>query len=111
MRQSVKKEETDLAELHRLLGRNVRRLTDAAWSRVRTASERCLQEGRGTVFVVVPDQYTMTAERELLRTLDNSVLLPVQVVSFKRLASLVTGQPGGGAGRVLSGSGKHALMR
>ena len=111
MRQSVKKEETDLAELHRLLGRNVRRLTDAAWSRVRTASERYLQEGRGTVFVVVPDQYTMTAERELLRTLDNSVLLPVQVVSFKRLASLVTGQTGGGAGRVLSGSGKHALMR
>lgn len=100
-----------MAELHRVLGRNVKKLTEAAWSRVRTASERCLRERRGTVFVVVPDQYTMTAERELLRALEEPKLLPVQVVSFKRLSSLVAEKTGGGAGRVLSGSGKHALMR
>ena len=45
-------------------------------------------------FFIVPDQYTLTAERFLLAAVGEKALRNIRVVSFKRLASLSFSEKG-----------------
>ena len=50
-----------------------------------------LDENRKLI-LIVPDQYTFTTENNVLREIGEAAFLKVQVLSFKKMASIVFGK-------------------
>ncbi len=62
-------------------------------------------------FVIVPEQFTMQTQRELVRRQERHGIMNVDVVSFQRLAYRVFDELGAGGTRVLGEIGKNLLLR
>lgn len=64
-----------------------------------------------TFFVLVPEQFTMQAQRELVKRQENHSIMNVDVVSFPRLAYRIFDELGMGNVKVLEETGKNLLLR
>ncbi|MHB1314858.1 MAG: PD-(D/E)XK nuclease family protein [Christensenellales bacterium] len=79
-------------------------------TRLHKEVKRMAEEGRN-VFVIVPDQYTLEAERDLFAALDTNSLLTVEVLSFPRLAERVISACGPRVRRRIDSHGLSMLVR
>ena len=64
-----------------------------------------------TFFVLVPEQFTMQTQRELVRRQENNSIMNVDVVSFPRLAYRIFDELGMGSLSILEETGKNLLLR
>ncbi len=64
-----------------------------------------------TFFVLVPEQFTMQTQRELVRRQENNSIMYVDVVSFPRLAYRIFDELGMGDLSILEETGKNLLLR
>ena len=64
----------------------------------------------GRTLILVPDQYTLEAEREAFRHLGVSALMDVEILSPSRLGSHVLKELGGGRRRFIDKYGRHMLL-
>lgn len=62
-------------------------------------------------FVVVPEQFTMQTQRELVKRQENHSIMNVDVVSFNRLAYRIFDELGLGSMKVLEETGKNLVLR
>lgn len=78
----------------------------------------CMQEIRSALeeqekrplILVVPEQYSMQAERDLVKSVPRGGAIDAQVLSFRRMAYRVFGEVGGFTRRHISSSGKSMLI-
>ena len=61
-------------------------------------------------FLIVPEQFTIQAERRLLEKIPGGGLLDNEVLSFRRMAYRVFSRFGGPANPVLHRAGRHMLL-
>lgn len=77
--------------------------------------QRVLEESKAhpekTYFVLVPEQFTMQAQRELVLRQERNSIMNVDVVSFPRLAYRVFDELGMGDIHILEETGKNLLLR
>ncbi len=64
----------------------------------------------GETKVIVPDQYTLAAERQALSRLGAKVLLDIEITSFSRLGSSVLAETGGNDKVFIDKYGRHILL-
>lgn len=64
-----------------------------------------------TYYVLVPEQFTMASQRELVRRQKNHAILNVDVLSFQRLAYRVFEELGKDAMQVLEDTGKNLILQ
>ncbi len=62
-------------------------------------------------FVIVPEQFNMQTQRDLVRYSDHRGILNVDIVSFPRLADYVFAETGTDPGEVLTDTGKNLILR
>lgn len=62
-------------------------------------------------FVVVPEQFTMQTQREMVQRQENHSIMNIDVVSFNRLAYRIFDELGMGNIRVLEETGKNLVLR
>ncbi len=67
-------------------------------------------EGEGRQTLIVPDQYSHEAERELCRVCGDGISLHAEVLSFSRLCSRVLSETGGCPGTALDDGGRILVM-
>ncbi len=60
--------------------------------------------------LIVPDQYTLEAEKDLLAHLGRKGLLGIEVLSFSRLGSRILDEAGGGKRPMIDRYGRHMLL-
>lgn len=77
----------------------------------RNLLEQSKAERDKTFFVLVPEQFTMQTQRELVRRQENHSIMNVDVVSFPRLAYRVFDELGMGNLSILEETGKNLLLR
>lgn len=70
-----------------------------------------IAESGGTVFILVPEQYSMYAEHELLTRLGLSAQSRIRVLTFSRLAGLVFARKGPLRMKYIDKAGKYMLMQ
>lgn len=70
-----------------------------------------MENPRGRYLVVVPEQFTMETQRELVRLHPAGGILNIDVLSFQRLAYRVFEETGTDQGAVLTETGKNLLLR
>ncbi len=92
--------------LRLVLGRAKTGKTAAVMEEIRA---RCAHGMRGAV-LLVPEQYSHEAERELLRVCGDSLSLYAEVLSFTRLASRVESELGYGSHRTLDKGGRALCL-
>ncbi|MCD8239798.1 MAG: ATP-dependent nuclease subunit B, partial [Oscillospiraceae bacterium] len=92
--------------LRLVLGRAKTGKTAAVMEEIRA---RCAHGTRGAV-LLVPEQYSHEAERELLRVCGDSLSLYAEVLSFTRLASRVESELGYGSHRTLDKGGRALCL-
>ena len=68
-------------------------------------------EGGAPCFMIVPEQYTLQAERDIIAALGLEGLLGIEVLSFSRLAHRVFSLSGGPARPVIDATGRAMLVR
>ncbi len=68
-------------------------------------------EPQRTFFVLVPEQFTMQTQRELVARQENHSILNVDVVSFNRLAYRIFDELGMGNLHILEETGKNLVLR
>lgn len=64
----------------------------------------------GETIILVPDQYTLEAEREAFRHLGVRALMDVEILSASRLGSRILEQQGGGKKSFIDKYGRHILL-
>ena len=62
------------------------------------------------IYIITPEQFSFTAEKKLLETLENSAVLNAEVLTFNRMAYRVAAEVGGTAKVNISNSGKAMLI-
>lgn len=62
------------------------------------------------LILLVPDQYTFSTENNILREIGESAFLRVEVLSFKKMASIVFEECGGRVKKIINESGKKMLI-
>ena len=62
------------------------------------------------IYIITPEQFSFTAEKKLLETLDNKAVLNAEVLTFNRMAYRVASEVGGTAKVSISNSGKAMLI-
>jgi len=62
------------------------------------------------IFLIVPDQYTLEAERQAFAYLEAKSLMDIEVLSFSRLGSRVLQETGGGRRTFIDRQGRHMLL-
>ncbi len=62
------------------------------------------------IYVITPEQFSFTAEKKLLETLENSAVLNAEVLTFNRMAYRVASEVGGTAKISISNPGKAMLI-
>lgn len=73
--------------------------------------EQSKEEPDKIFFVLVPEQFTMQTQRELVKRQENHSIMNVDVVSFPRLAYRVFDELGMGNLSILEETGKNLLLR
>ena len=68
--------------IHYIVGRSGSGKTMQIYSEIGEA----LRNGEGRLILMVPEQFTLQAERDLIQTLNLPGILDVEVLSFTRLA-------------------------
>lgn len=72
----------------------------------------CLQQDSDEhLILLVPEQYTLQAERDLINKLNLPGIMRVEVLSFTRLAGRVLSEVGGLTRTMLNEQGKHMVLR
>ena len=71
---------------------------------------RAVEAGRGGQLLLVPEQYSHEAERELCAACGDSLSLYAEVLSFTGLARRVMARQGGGAAHFLDKGGRLLCM-
>ena len=61
-------------------------------------------------FLIVPEQFTLQSERNLIKVLDNGGILETEVLSFKRMAHRVFGEVGGLSFPHIHQAGKNVII-
>ncbi len=82
--------------------------SDYVYQRILDQSER---EPDCTFFVLVPEQFTMQTQRELVGRQENHSIMNVDVVSFNRLAYRIFDELGMGNLNILEETGKNLVLR
>ena len=77
---------------------------------VENISGLCQQDPERPVFLLVPEQFTVQAERRLLEAIPSGGVLNNEVLSFKRLRHRVLSQYGGVTKKVLDPSGRSMVL-
>ncbi|MCL2170816.1 MAG: helicase-exonuclease AddAB subunit AddB [Defluviitaleaceae bacterium] len=80
---------------------------------------RCLNEiasaqeyfGNNSLIYLVPEQYSLQSERNLIAATANGAISRAQVLSFRRLAYFVFGKTGGVGRRILEENGKYMMLK
>lgn len=79
------------------------------------AYRKVLQQSKAeperTFFVLVPEQFTMQTQRELVTRQENNSIMNVDVVSFNRLAYRIFDELGMGNLNILEETGKNLVLR
>lgn len=73
--------------------------------------EQALEEPDKMFFVLVPEQFTMQTQRELVARQENHSIMNVDVVSFNRLAYRIFDELGMGNLKILEETGKNLVLR
>lgn len=73
--------------------------------------KKCIEKGEDGLILIVPEQFTFQAERELIEVLDSPGILDVEVLSFSRLMSRLMEEVGGATKVKLSSTGKHMALQ
>ena len=60
--------------------------------------------------LIVPDQYTLEAEKDIIAALGRKGLLGIEVLSFSRLGSRILQEAGGGKRPMIDRYGRHMLL-
>ncbi len=63
------------------------------------------------LILLVPEQYTLQAERDLLRSIDAPGIMGVQVLSISRLGHRILSETGGRKKTFINQQGKHMLLK
>ena len=74
-------------------------------------TEESLQNPNKNYFVIVPDQSTFQAQKDLVMASPRKGIMNVDVLSFNRLAHRIFEETGGNPGQVLSDVGKSFVLR
>ncbi len=72
---------------------------------------KSIENPQGNYIVVVPEQYTMSTQRKLVKMHPRKGILNIDVVSFERLAFKVFAEIGGENRPVLDDTGKNLIIR
>src|SRR5690606_27290640 len=67
-------------------------------------------QGKDPLILLVPEQYSMQAERDLVQVAPRGGAIEAQVLSFRRMAYRVFGEVGGFTRRHINSSGKAMLL-
>ena len=70
-----------------------------------------IAESRQRTLVIVPDQYTLEAEKRAFSVLQTEALMEVEIVSLSRLGFKVLAETGGGRRVFIDKYGRHMLLR
>lgn len=73
--------------------------------------KRCIEKGEDKLILIVPEQFTFQAERELIEVLDSPGIIDVEVLSFSRLMDRLMEEVGGAVKVKLSSIGKHMALQ
>lgn len=73
--------------------------------------KEALTQGGSRLILMVPEQFTLQAERDLIHTLNLPGILDVEVLSFSRLAHKVFNEVGGLTKTHINEQGKHMILR
>ena len=73
--------------------------------------ERSIKEENKRFFILVPDQFTMQTQMELVNRHPRGGILNIDVLSFSRLAYKISEETGGGEVSVLDDTGKSLVLR
>ncbi|MBR3756249.1 MAG: PD-(D/E)XK nuclease family protein [Firmicutes bacterium] len=69
-----------------------------------------IAEKQGRTLVIVPDQYTLEAEKRAFRLLHTQGLLDVEIISMSRLGSRLLAQQGGNRKTFIDKYGRHMIL-
>jgi len=69
-----------------------------------------IAEKQERTLVIVPDQYTLEAEKQAFRLLHTQGLLDVEIISMSRLGSRLLAEQGGGRQTFIDKYGRHMLL-
>ena len=72
---------------------------------------RSIKEENKRFFILVPDQFTMQTQMELVNRHPRGGILNIDVLSFSRLAYKISEETGGGVQTVLDDTGKSLVLR
>lgn len=73
--------------------------------------KQCLDRGEDNLILIVPEQFTLQAERELIEELKGPGIINVEILSFSRLANRIMSEIGGLAKTKLSNTGKYMALQ
>ncbi|AOT71673.1 helicase-exonuclease AddAB subunit AddB [Geosporobacter ferrireducens] len=73
--------------------------------------KKALGETREALILIVPDQFTLQAERDLIEKMKLPGIMHIQVLSFTRLAQLVFNEVGGTTRIHINDQGKQMIIR
>ncbi len=72
---------------------------------------RIKDDSKSNFILIVPEQYSLQAEKNLVKSLQGNVVLQSQVLSFQRLAYYVFSEVGGVNKKILEDIGRNMLLR
>jgi ATP-dependent helicase/nuclease subunit B len=93
--------------IHYITGRSGSGKTMQVYREIREA----LDQGGSRLILMVPEQFTLQAERDLIHKLNLPGLMDVEVLSFSRLAHKVFNEVGGLTRIHINDQGKHMILR
>ena len=86
--------------------------THQIYSEIYEAAQKVAQESqKGLLYLIVPEQYTLEAEKQLIEHGKSDGFIGIEVVSFKRLAHKVFAEIGQPEGVRISEIGKIMMLR
>lgn len=62
------------------------------------------------IYIITPEQFSFTAEKKLMETVENEALVNVEVLTFERMAYRILNEIGGGSKTTLSNCGKSMMI-
>ncbi len=74
-------------------------------------SKAATENPEQSYFVIVPDQFTMQTQADLVRRSERGGIMNIEVLSFSRLAHRVFEETGGSGRPVLDDTGKNLILR
>lgn len=69
-----------------------------------------VRDASGKILLIVPDQYTLQAERDAFFYLNTNVLMDLEVLGISRLGGRILREAGGGKRRMINRLGRHMLL-